>query len=244
MKLGECWVPEISYDECLTVLKTIYDTRQRSPTMAKDVAIMLGYRYGSEAHFYRKIKALQLYGLIENQGGHRVTDLGEKILNLKNAVEKNAALKKSILNIPLWNDILETYGKNPRKDNFWANLMNMTKATSDQCKKISDRIYVKYITDMNRFSNDEKEITETLEDEEGAQTSENIEEIKKRALSNERPVVDLTKGEKGILVIPDIGDTIILDEDTIELAIHSLNILKKRLNEKHKTNLLDSKGQE
>lgn len=153
MKIGSYDVPDIRLmPTTVTTLEEIYKIKKRARVPAKDLAILLGYKWGTEPHFYRKIHSLLEFGLIEGKGSYEVSEWGEKILHPRSDQEKALATTRAVLNVPLWKAIYEKHGKKPREDNFWAVLVDVTKVDPDTAKTSASKILRWYAEDIAHVS--------------------------------------------------------------------------------------------
>lgn len=213
MQLGDFEIPEVKFENCLELLSQTYEVKHREKIPSKELAILWGFKYGSEGHYYRKLKALQLYKMIEGKGVFTITDIGELLIHPKNNDEKEESMADSILGVPLWMKIHEAYGKLPPEDNFWAILMSVTQDTPDQCKNLAKKILIKYKNDVNKIEFlREAKMPEVYEPE-----------------PTKKITFDLNKNNVGAITIKDIGDIELTDIESVELGIHALQNLRKKL---------------
>ncbi|MCJ8306741.1 MAG: hypothetical protein HRU07_06805 [Nitrosopumilus sp.] len=155
MKLGDYEIPEIRLmPNAITVLDEIYSVKQRNKVLSKDLAIHLGFKYGTESYFYRKLKTLLSYGLLEGKGSYQVSELGESLLQPRTDKIKEIAKTKAILNVELWKAIKEKVGKIPREGNFWSVLVDITKVDPNTAKKEQAKILKWYLEDIELISED------------------------------------------------------------------------------------------
>lgn len=149
MKLGSFEIPELRLiPTALEILEEIYKIKHRERVGSKDIALLLGYKYGTEPHFYRKLKTLISYGLLEGQGNFTISSLGEQILYPKTDEERQRTRTKAIMSVKFWEEIYKKHGKNPRQDNFWAVLNDVAKLSPDKAKAIQGKIFKWYSDDM------------------------------------------------------------------------------------------------
>lgn len=154
MKLGDYEIPDVRLTPItVDTLEEIYKVKKRGKIQSKDLAIFLGFKYGTEPHFYKKIRALIGFGLMNGKGIFQISELGESLLHPRNEDERKSALTNSVLNIPLWKEIYEKHGEKPREDNFWAVIMDITKTDPDTAKKNALKILGWYIADIQHVSN-------------------------------------------------------------------------------------------
>lgn len=153
MKLGAFEIPDVRLTPTIVeTLAEIYKVKKREKIQSKDLAIFLGFKYGTEPHYYRKIRSLTGYGLIDGKGIFQVSELGEKLLHPRDDDEKKLVLTKSVFNVPLWKDIYQKHGKKPREDNFWAVLMDITKTDPDTAKSNATKVLGWYMADIAHVS--------------------------------------------------------------------------------------------
>lgn len=164
MKIGTYDIPDIRlFPTSVDTLSEIYKVKKREKIPSKDLAILLGFKYGTEPHYYRKIHALQAYGLLDGKGIFQISELGEKILHPRDGHEQAVATTKSVLNVPLWKEIYKKQGKKPRDDNFWAVLVDITKADPATSKSNAVKILGWYEADIGHISDNlvDQEISST-----------------------------------------------------------------------------------
>lgn len=149
MKLGDYYIPEIRLmPNAVDLLDEIYKVKKCKRVLSKDLAIQLGFKYGTEGHFYRKLKTLTSYGLLEGSGSYQVSKLGESLLHPKTDQIKEIAKTKAVLNVRLWQLIKDKVGTNPKVDNFWSVLVDITKVDPITAKKEQSKILKWYTSDM------------------------------------------------------------------------------------------------
>ena len=162
MKIGDFEIPDVRLiPTSVDTLGDIYKVKKRDRIQSKDLAIFLGFKYGTEPHFYRKIHSLTDYGLMEGKGIFQISELGEKLLHPRDEHEKVVALTNAVLNVPLWKEIYQKHGKKPRDDNFWAVLVDITKIDPESAKNNATKILGWYLTDIAHVSDDIASSSET-----------------------------------------------------------------------------------
>lgn len=155
MKLGDYEIPDMRLiPNAMTILDEIYSVKQRNKVLSKDLAIHLGFKYGTETYFYRKLKTLLSYGLLEGKGSYQVSELGEILLHPRTDKVKEIAKTKAVLNVDLWKAIRDKVGTKPREDNFWSVLVDITKVNPDTAKKEQSKILKWYMEDIGLMSED------------------------------------------------------------------------------------------
>lgn len=228
MKIGEFEIPEVRLvPTSVDTLESIYKVKKRERMQSKDLAIFLGFKYGTEPHYYRKVRSLLGYGLMEGKGIFQISELGEKLLHPRDEHEKAFALTKAVLNVPLWKEIYQKHGKKPRDDNFWAVLMDITKADPETAKSNAVKILGWYLADITHISDNpdvnNEPVAETLRSSDTQYTSMSQQLLQQKEL----PISSL-----GRLTVPNMGTIEINDDDTLIIARSYLNVLEKKIKEK------------
>lgn len=229
MKIGSFEVPELRLIPIgIEILEEIYKIKHKERVNSKDIAILLGYKYGTEPQFYRKLKTLIAYGLLEGQGSYQVSNLGETTLYPKSDEQREFTRTKAVMNVKLWEEIYKKHGITPRQDNFWAVLNDITKISPDKAKSIHGKIYKWYTDDMAY-------VVKSLVDKEEFDTSMGSEglistDTNKRLVQGQ--LIPLQTNALGTLVAQNIGTIEINDKDTLSIAQSYLNVLKKKIEER------------
>lgn len=155
MKVGSFEVPDFRLiPNTLNILEEIYHTKHQDRVQSKQLSILLGYKYGTESHFYRRLRSLLEYGLLEGSGTYQVSELGEKILHSRTEQEKELCKTRAVLNVSLWKAIYDKHGKTPRQDNFWAVLNDIAKISPDKAKELESKLYKWYTEDIAHLNED------------------------------------------------------------------------------------------
>ena len=155
MRIGIFNIPDMRLiPTTVATLDEIYKVKKRDRIKSKDLAIFLGYKYGTEPHYYRKIHALTGFGLLHGQGIFHISELGETILHPRDETTKKEALTEAVLKVKLWKEIYDKQGKNPNENNFWAVLMDITHVDPDTAKSIAAKILSWYTKDMEYVSDE------------------------------------------------------------------------------------------
>ncbi|MGI0062411.1 MAG: hypothetical protein ACREBA_08170, partial [Nitrosotalea sp.] len=133
MQLGSYEIPEVRLvPEVLEILKKVNNGLSDGGTIQSiNLAKLLGYKFGTESQFYRKIRSMLYYGLLEGKGTFRITDLGKSLLIPLNTEEEKTLRSTAVLHVPLWREIYNRYTKSPPRDDFWIQLMNITGVNRD-----------------------------------------------------------------------------------------------------------------
>lgn len=223
MKLGAYDIPEQRLiPTVLTTLEEIYKVKKREKIQSKDLAILLGFKYGTEPHYYRKIHSLQEYGLMDGKGIFQISELGEKILHPRDEQEKALVLTKSVLNVPLWKEIYQKHGKKPRDDNFWAVLVDITKVDPATAKSNGGKILGWYEADIGHIS-------DNLVGQEISPQSPTESLRSSNTQSNTMSQQLVPQDSLGMLTVPEMGNIVIKNEDTLAIARTYLDVLEKKI---------------
>ena len=157
------------------MLTAYVPVKQRNRILSKDLAMHLGFKYGTETYFYKKLRTLLSYGLLEGKGSYQVSELGESLLYPRTDKIKEIAKTKAVLNVELWKLIKDKVGVKPREDNFWSVLVDITKTDPNTAKKEQSKILKWYLEDIELVSEDliesELDISNSDEDQHLSQGS-------------------------------------------------------------------------
>lgn len=150
MNLGQYEIPESRLiPTVIADARTIYDATKKEPISATDMAKLLGYKTHTTSAFYRRVKALQLYGLIEGRGKFTLTSLCVKLLFPESDVDEKKSKRESVLHVSLWSELLERVGREPKADNFWVSLKNITGIDAPDAQKYQEQIRKWYLEDIS-----------------------------------------------------------------------------------------------
>jgi hypothetical protein len=128
MKIGKYWIPTNRLEALLAATKKIYEATRGDETSAELIADVLKHSPNSGT-FGTKMGDLRTYGLIEGRGEKiTVTDLGKQATTFGDERERNEALQRIVRNVELWRILLDKYGVNIKKENFWLDLVKITGA--------------------------------------------------------------------------------------------------------------------
>lgn len=233
MKIGDYEIPEVRLiPTSVQTLEEIYKVKKKDRIQSKDLAILLGYKYGTEPHFYRKIRSLVEYGLLSGKGIFQISELGEKLLHPRDDQEKALAITNAVLNVPLWKEIYQKHGKKPRDDNFWAVIVDIAKVDPETAKNNATKILGWYLADIGHISENlvgyvdsAMSTTESLR----SSTSQSKQMMAQQTVITENPT------SLGRLTVPTIGTIEINDNDTLIIARSYLNVLEKKIKERKTT---------
>jgi hypothetical protein len=86
--------------------------------------------------------------LVKNDQNLVITPLCDEFLK-SSGEERSKIIERIIRNIPLWNKLLDTVGKNPAMDKFSSSVRDLTKANSDLIDRNLTKLYSAYIGDID-----------------------------------------------------------------------------------------------
>lgn len=153
MKIGNYLVPDMRLDELLAnTLKKIYTQFHNDPIQSKDLAGLLGYKYGTEPTLFKKIHSMLSYGILEGRGVYNVTKLGVDLLYPENLELEKQLKTKAIMNVELWKKLYEKHGKEPPKDSLWISIKTIMGVDPETAKTYANRIYKWYVDDIALIS--------------------------------------------------------------------------------------------
>lgn len=228
MKLGTYDIPDQRLiPTVFNTLEEISKVKRRERIKSKDLAIFLGFKHGTEPHYYRKLHSLLQYGLLEGKGIFQISELGEKILHPRSEQDKAIALTKSVLGVPLWNEIYQKHGKKPREDNFWAVLLDIAKVDPETAKSNATKILGWYLADIGHVSDEFSEFKEILDS-----STETLRDNPTQDRHMSQQMVISKTSSLGQLSVPTMGTIEINDIDTLSIARSYLNVLEKKIKEK------------
>lgn len=124
------------------------------PIQSKILSESLGYKFGTEPTFFKKINSMIAYGILEGRGVYNVTKLGVELL-YPESIEMEKRLKtRAIMNVGLWKAIFEIHGKNPPKEGLWVSIKNITEVEPLTAKEYENRVYSWYMQDIALVSDE------------------------------------------------------------------------------------------
>ncbi len=224
MQLGSYEIPEIRLvPNVINDLKLINEHYQRKEIKSKDLATLFGYSHPTATHFYRRLKALVAYGLIEGHGGsYSISDLGNSVLFPED--DEKIPKSKAVLNVELWKEIYTIHKKNlPQK--FWVVLRDITGADANIATKYENNIKNWYLEDVANVVDDS--IIHESQQSKGLSSSKtsNNQMSQQMALPEDSfGRVQLVKG----------GYIDVTDEATLEIAKSYIKVLEQKIKEKSK----------
>lgn len=236
MKLGSFEIPDLRLiPTTVGTLEEIYKVKKRDRVQSKDLAILLGFKYGTEPHYYRKIHALTEYGLLEGKGTFQVSELGEKLLHPRNDLEKEFAKTNAVLNVQLWKEIYQKHGKKPRDDNFWAVLVDIAKVDPETAKTNASKILRWYLEDIGHVSEDaltEQKQEQTPSRDESKGLSLNASQSNQ--MSQAMMTGNMPEDSLGRVALAKGGYIDVIDETTLEIAKSYIKVFEQKIKEKNR----------
>ena len=128
-------------------------------TDAETVAKLCGHKSSNSGAWLYKLADMRAYGLLEKRS-IKATPLAEKFTSGTDE-DKQKAINEAIMNIPLWREFYEKYGKQLQESNFWVQLQKFTGLSNIEAQKHADSIRKAYLDDIKYYK---PEIEENGED--------------------------------------------------------------------------------
>lgn len=237
MKIGNFLVPEIRLEELLvSTLSKIYGMSKTDPIPSKILSDSLGYKYGTEPTFFKKINSMIAYGILEGRGVYNITKLGVELLYPESSEMEKRLKTKSILNVGLWKALFEKHGKNPPKDGLWVSIKNIADVEPVTAKEYENRIYSWYMQDIALVSEEYLDQKPILYEESKTTTSKEPQTLSSTTSKNDmmmsQSVIEVPSKSLGRFILPNIGYVDVTDEDTLEIAKSYLKVLEKKIKSK------------
>lgn len=155
MKLGSFEVPEKRLiPDAIADIKKIYDAVKSDEIASKDLSVMLGYKHPTATPFYMRLNSMVAYGLLEGRGSFRVSNLGKSLAYPENEKQEIFMKSRAILNVSLWKELYQKFGKSPPADNFWVQIKNITGIEPQEAQRVEKQIRKSYIDDIMNVSED------------------------------------------------------------------------------------------
>jgi len=96
-----------------------------------------------------KVADMRLYGLLEPRG-IKATPLAMK-LTFGTEQEKQEAIEKAILNVPLWKELYDRFGTELPETNFWVQLQKITGVDHLEAQKYAETVRKAYLEDISHL---------------------------------------------------------------------------------------------
>jgi len=149
VRVGNYTIPDVRlFPALVEAAKKMYEAYPNEDINdMKALAVLLDHKSPRSGTFLAKMTFLRSYGLIEGRGVVRVSEIGKKI-TFGADEEKSEAIKKAILNIPLWNDLYAKFGANLPTDSFWAQLSKIAVIEAPEAQRVSEQVRKAYLEDI------------------------------------------------------------------------------------------------
>jgi len=215
VKVGKYTIPKYRlHPKLFEATKTLYEKfGSEEATNLLTVAQLLEHKSDRSGSFINKLSDLRSYGLITKRGV-KVTDLGKKLTYDPSDEERDKALRETLLNIPLWNELYSRFGKNLPTTDLWVELTKFTGLEAPDAKKTEKSVQNAYLSDFRYLKEEKKPKMEGL----GMQPSDQID----TSLSTSEDVL-------GRVVVKDAGYIDVKDKTTYEIAKAYLKIFAEKL---------------
>jgi hypothetical protein len=220
MKIGDYWIPTNRLETLLAITKKVYEHFGGDETSADLMANVLKYSPNS-GPWGTKMGDLRAYGLIEGRGEKvTVTELGKQA-TFGEERERDEALRQIVRNVELWRILLDKYGFNVKKENFWVDLVRITGAERLDAQKNEDSIRKAYLEAVEYIKSAGEPIQTPLNEE-----MENAEAVGgKFSMETQAQSTAGTKKTVGYIGFPEYSRSLIEIKDK-----RSYNIAKQLLN--------------
>lgn len=156
MKIGSYSIPDLRlFPKLFKDVKLIYENYRLDEAEDEEaVAKLCGHKSAKSGAWFSKLADMRLYGLLE-QRGLKATPLAER-LTYGTEEEKQEAINKAILNIPLWKELYSRFGVELPESNFWVQLQRITGLDPLEAQKHADSIRKAYLDDVSHIKAREK----------------------------------------------------------------------------------------
>jgi len=199
MILGKYSIPESRLiPSVMEDIRKVYDATKKEPISAVDMSKLLGYKTHTTSAFYRRLKAMQDYGLIEGRGKFTLTSLCQKLLFPESPEQEKNAKQEAILHVSLWSELFDRVKKDPKPDSFWIQLKNITGIDASEAQKNQDQIRKWYLEDMSLVS-DYAETTSTQSEELRSLKPENMQMSQQMVTLPDSEIIQF---DKVVLTLP------------------------------------------
>jgi hypothetical protein len=147
--VGNYAIPDLRlFPSLVEAARKIYDAYPNEDVSdLKSLAVLLGHKSEKSGAFLAKMTFMRAYGLIEGRGAVRISEIGKHI-GFGTDDQKAEAIKKAILNIPLWNDLYAKFGVNLPTDNFWAQLAKIAVIEAPEAQRTAEQVRNAYLEDI------------------------------------------------------------------------------------------------
>lgn len=164
MKIGSYTIPDLRlFPKIYEATNLIYKNYQLEEAEDEDViAKLVGHKSANSGAWLSKKADMRLYGLLEPHA-LKLTPLAEK-LTYGTKEEKQEAINKAVLNVPLWKKLYEQFGVELPESNFWVQLQRITGVSPLEAQKHADSVRKAYLDDISHIKVKREEIEASKEE--------------------------------------------------------------------------------
>lgn len=161
LRIGNFTIPDVRlFPALVEATRKMYDAYPNEEVRdMRALAVLFDHKSEKSGTFLAKMTFLRAYGLIEGRGAVKVSEIGKKI-TFGTDEEKSEAMKKAILNIPLWSDLYAKFGANLPSDNFWAQLSKIAVVEAPEAQRVAEQVRKAYLEDIRYLPKMEGKKTE------------------------------------------------------------------------------------
>jgi hypothetical protein len=154
MKIGNYSIPNLRlFPNIYEDVKTIYENYQLDePKNNAAVANLVGHKSPRSGAWLSKLADMRLYGLMEPRG-IKLTPLAQQITfgTPENSSERDAAIRETVLNVPLWKALYSNFGADLPSENFWVQVQKFTGVDPLEAQKHADSVRKAYLEDIRHI---------------------------------------------------------------------------------------------
>jgi len=174
MRIGSYTIPDLRlFPKIYEAVKLIYENYQLEEIEDEDaVARLVGHKSANSGAWLSKKADMRLYGLLEPRT-IKLTPLAEK-LTYGTEQEKQEAINKAVLNVPLWKELYSKFGVELPESNFWVQLQRITGVTALEAQKYADSIRKAYLEDVKHIKVERKETKVSAKEVSGKTSTETL----------------------------------------------------------------------
>lgn len=151
MKVGNYTIPDLRlFPKIHHDIKLIYENYRLAEAEDADVvAKLVGHKSANSGAWLSKLADMRLYGLLESRA-IKATPLAEK-LTYGTEQEKQEAINKAFMNVPLWRELFNKFGVELPESNFWVQLQRITGLDPLDAQKYADFVRKAYLDDISHI---------------------------------------------------------------------------------------------
>lgn len=146
--------PDLHPSDAIEIAKKIVASFKSGSIAPSALAQALGHKNETSGTFLVKLADLRKYKLIDGRGTYTASELAKRIATAIGESERDAATTEMVFNIPILKQLYDVFqsNTNPSEDEFYTQLLNLTKEDRVKVKDISEEIRKLYI-DGARYIN-------------------------------------------------------------------------------------------